>query len=354
MPRKAMASKPAQHVHRDGAVRATAFEEEVTGPTFATHESGEATLKSVVVRENSQPEGEHIRSAQLQFREPSTDNRYEDTTQPTFGDEELPETPPPPTNDELEVEVEEGFVEEMTEPSAPTDGFDEELRAPSQEELALPPDSDTAIKQRQLREEPNTGPGYSQPERFQGPTGTPGFGAEDRGELAPDGDPQLLAEEEQRATEDCDAAFERMRGRKLYDVNLNIAVTGTQGEDYPFECSIDKGEWHAGRSWCDTTYMWKASALCHKPLYFEDEALERYGLSWGPCLDQIVSGAHFFCKLPVLPYCMGVQPPNECVYALGHYRPGNCAPYMIDPVPLSCRGAAFQAGAATGAAFVIP
>ena len=77
--------------------------------------------------------------------------------------------------------------------------------------------------------------------------------------------------------------------------------------------------------------MWKASALCHKPLYFEDEALERYGHSWGPCLDPLVSGAHFFCKLPVLPYCMGVHPPNECMYALGHYRPGNCAPYMMRP-----------------------
>ena len=39
---------------------------------------------------------------------------------------------------------------------------------------------------------------------------------------------------------------------------------------------------------------------------------------------------------------------------LGHYRPGNCAPYIIDPVPLSLRGALFQAGAATGAAFALP
>jgi hypothetical protein len=100
--------------------------------------------------------------------------------------------------------------------------------------------------------------------------------------------------------------------------------------------------------------MWKASALCHKPLYFEDEALERYGHSWGPCLDPLVSGAHFFCKLPVLPYCMGVTPPNECMYALGHYRPGNCAPYMCDPIPLSCRGAVFEAGAVVGAAAILP
>ena len=50
---------------------------------------------------------------------------------------------------------------------------------------------------------------------------------------------------------------------------------------------------------------------------------------------------------------MGVQPPNECVYALGHYRPGNCAPYLIDPVPISARGAAMQAGAVVGAAAIL-
>ena len=146
----------------------------------------------------------------------------------------------------------------------------------------------------------------------------------------------------------------KLKARTADEVELEHRRGRRQGEDFPFECSIDDGSWHDGRCWCETTYMWKASALCHKPLYFEDEALERYGHSWGPCLDPLVSGAHFFCTLPVLPYCMGVHPPNECMYALGHYRPGNCAPYMFDPMPLSCRGAAFQAGATTGAVFVIP
>jgi hypothetical protein len=49
-----------------------------------------------------------------------------------------------------------------------------------------------------------------------------------------------------------------------------------------------------------------------------------------------------------------VHPPNECMYALGHYRPGNCAPYMISPMPISARGAIFQAGAVVGAAAILP
>lgn len=100
--------------------------------------------------------------------------------------------------------------------------------------------------------------------------------------------------------------------------------------------------------------MWKASALCHKPLYFEDVALERYGHSWGPFLQPIMSGAHFFGRLPVLPYCMGLKTPNECVYTLGYYRPGSCAPYLVGGVPFTWRAALFQAGGAVGVAAFLP
>ena len=58
--------------------------------------------------------------------------------------------------------------------------------------------------------------------------------------------------------------------------------------------------------------------------------------------------------IAVLPYKMGIHPPNECQYSLGYYRPGNCAPYMLPPIPWSLRGAAAQAGFVTGAAGLIP
>ena len=51
---------------------------------------------------------------------------------------------------------------------------------------------------------------------------------------------------------------------------------------------------------------------------------------------------------------MGVYPPNECMYTLGYYRPGSCAPYMIEPVPISVRGALWEAGAWVGAAYLVP
>jgi hypothetical protein len=51
---------------------------------------------------------------------------------------------------------------------------------------------------------------------------------------------------------------------------------------------------------------------------------------------------------------MGVTPPNENVYTLGHYRVGKHTPYMVKPFPVSPRGALFQAGAVAGGVLVIP
>jgi hypothetical protein len=173
-------------------------------------------------------------------------------------------------------------------------------------------------------------------------------------ERIPTPDVDTMEAEREKSEEACDQGLTDLQAKSISTLDIVIAVTGTEGSDFPFECSLDDSGWHAGRCWEETTYLWKASALCHKPLFFEDEQLERYGHSWSPCCQPLVSACHFFTRLPVLPYCMGVEPPNECIYALGHYRPGSCAPYMCNPVPLSCRGALFQAGAVTGAVFALP
>jgi hypothetical protein len=51
---------------------------------------------------------------------------------------------------------------------------------------------------------------------------------------------------------------------------------------------------------------------------------------------------------------MGLETPNECIYALGHYRPGSCAPYYIEALPFTWRAAAFQTGVITGIHFAFP
>ncbi len=113
--------------------------------------------------------------------------------------------------------------------------------------------------------------------------------------------------------------------------------------EIPVVCSTSNE--HIGpREFVPSAVAWKASALCHKPLYFEDVQLERYGHEYGPVLQPALSTAHFFGNIIVLPYKMGIHPMNECQYSLGYYRPGSCAPWMLGPVPLSLRGAISEAG----------
>jgi hypothetical protein len=121
----------------------------------------------------------------------------------------------------------------------------------------------------------------------------------------------------------------------------------------PTECSLGDDVYEP-RMWLASTMTWKASAICHKPLYFEEVQLERYGHTAGPVLQPALSGAHFFLNIAALPYKMGINPPNECRYALGYYRPGDCAPWLLPPLPLSIRGGLMEAGAIVGGVFVIP
>ncbi len=121
----------------------------------------------------------------------------------------------------------------------------------------------------------------------------------------------------------------------------------------PMQCRIPKLDFKP-RHWTQLTMTWKASNHCHKPLNFENENQERYGHTHGPLVEPIVSSAHFFANIAVLPYKMGVHSPHECQYALGYYRPGNCAPWIKPPVPLSVKGAIYQGAYMTGMFWLIP
>ena len=121
----------------------------------------------------------------------------------------------------------------------------------------------------------------------------------------------------------------------------------------PYECRLEEVEF-APRNWNPSTITWNASNLYHYPLYFQEVNLERYGHTAGPILQPVVSSAHFFANIAVLPYKMGVHPPNECQYALGYYRPGNCAPWILPPVPISLRGGLTQAAVMSGAILLVP
>lgn len=111
----------------------------------------------------------------------------------------------------------------------------------------------------------------------------------------------------------------------------------------------------ASRGWPMIGYQWKASCLCHQPLYFEEINLERYGYGCCDCLQYGASAAHFFATVPALPYLMAVDCPCECDYTLGHYRPGSCPPWRFHwPPCCDTLAAASEAGVLTGLIFLIP
>lgn len=169
-----------------------------------------------------------------------------------------------------------------------------------------------------------------------------------QGELVADG--RMLSINDRRVVIDTGKEIKRVR---IQDLGSDEKCFLTAYWNLPYECGWTDQPF-MGRHWAPLEVNWTASALCHKPLYFEERALERYGHTAGPITQPIISGAHFFGSFAVLPYQMGMYPPMECQYELGLYRPGNCAPYLVPPVPLSARGAAAQAGAVLGALYWVP
>ena len=157
---------------------------------------------------------------------------------------------------------------------------------------------------------------------------------------------------------DCRVSREYLLDRTLADISLDIAVGGVPGEDFPVSCDIETRQmpinsYRLGQQE-PLNFAWTASGLCHKPLYFREIQAERYGHTIGPISQPFLSAAHFFCNAAILPYKMGMRPPQECVYALGHYWSGNPAPRYVPAVPISIRGGIMQAGAVLGAVYVLP
>jgi hypothetical protein len=107
------------------------------------------------------------------------------------------------------------------------------------------------------------------------------------------------------------------------------------------------------RLWGTSVSFWEAPVFCHRPLYFEDENLERHGRSFG-LFQPAVSAAHFAGRTAVWPYLAGAYPPHECIYTLGRERPGSCAPYRLYRPPVSLRGALYEGAAIAGLSYVVP
>ena len=87
----------------------------------------------------------------------------------------------------------------------------------------------------------------------------------------------------------------------------------------------------------------------HRPLYFEERALERNGRTIG-VLQPGLSAAHFFGTIPVLPYKMGAQPPSRPMYTGNGIDPPSDHLSVRDRV----RGVMAEAGVVLGLNYILP
>ncbi|HVT26666.1 MAG TPA: hypothetical protein VHE81_01485 [Lacipirellulaceae bacterium] len=136
--------------------------------------------------------------------------------------------------------------------------------------------------------------------------------------------------------------------KPLNQLGINISQpAGKMPTDLATACweqiNQDAGQCAGRRCWPLFCYQWDATCFCHQPLYFEEANLERYGYGCDCCLQPAASAFHFFGTIPVLPYCMVAECPGDCVYTLGHYRPGDCNPWRwlwpsCDPLAATAYG----------------
>jgi len=108
------------------------------------------------------------------------------------------------------------------------------------------------------------------------------------------------------------------------------------------------------REFPESVFAWEASNLIYNPLYFEDPQLERYGHTHHSLIQPFVSSGRFGLQLVGLPYQMALDPIDRCVYALGYYRPGECAPRKYYQIPLNEDALGTEALFLTGLIAIFP
>ena len=124
--------------------------------------------------------------------------------------------------------------------------------------------------------------------------------------------------------------------RNVADPNLTFAANAYVGSEFR-------------QGYQPVTKTWQSPNMVHRPLYFQEENLERYGNGRGS-LQPIYSGVHFFSTVAFLPYKTGAQSPTDCVYTMGYFRPGDCNPAHKKPWNPSRKGLLHQTFA-TGVVF---
>lgn len=136
---------------------------------------------------------------------------------------------------------------------------------------------------------------------------------------------------------------------------LSYAMRNIEESQLPagFHEKLDNGQYVA-RQASPAVLQWAPTNLYYHPLYFEDPSLERYGHTYHPVVQPIASAGRFATQLVGLPYQMALHPVHSREYALGYYRPGECAPKKHYQIPFNEEAAVVQAAAMVGFFLIFP
>lgn len=105
-------------------------------------------------------------------------------------------------------------------------------------------------------------------------------------------------------------------------------------------------------TWAPASPMQSVSV--HRPLYFEDANLERYGTSRRPRLQPLGSAAHFLGSAASLPYQMALQRPEQTYQYTHPFEAGRHGYRERTRPPCDRRAALVQASVIVGLVFFLP
>ena len=136
---------------------------------------------------------------------------------------------------------------------------------------------------------------------------------------------------------------------------LSYALKNIEKDQLPedFDARFDNGEYQARQS-SPTVYQWAPTNFWHYPLYFQDPSLERYGHTYHPVVQPFASTGLFATQLVGLPYQMTLHPVHSKQYALGYYRPGECAPKKHYAIPFNEEATLVEVATIAGLILIIP
>ena len=144
----------------------------------------------------------------------------------------------------------------------------------------------------------------------------------------------------------------------LSTVSVNIAKpAGELPEDVAAKCRYSRSPVVDTRltcGWAVYEKHWAASCSHHRPLYFEEINAERYGYTPSHCLQPFISAGRFLVTIPAMPYLIAASAPRDCVYTLGHYRPGDCVPYRWHHPPRVIIAGVYEAAVIVGLVALVP